>query len=245
MRRFALSPLASAVSAALPAALLPAPAAAQVEIAATGPVVELNVTERVEAEPSLVRIGAGVTSRAPSAVEAMGLNAQAMAQVIARLRQLGIAERSIQTAAIDLNAAYDHDQQTGRQVFAGYEAANRVSVELDEVGRTGEVLDALVAAGATDLTGPSFALDEERTIAARAQARSAAMATAREQALAYARLAGFSDIRLLRIAEGMDGQVPQPMMRDIVVTGSRVTTPVQPGLVEEAVTVTVSYELTR
>ena len=226
-------------------AVLATPAAAEVQVQAAGPVVELTVTERVEAEPDLVRIGAGVTTQAQSAVEAMRLNAEASTRVIARLGQLGIEERDIQTSGINLGAQHDYDQNTQRQIFRGYQASNRVSVELDEVQRTGEVLDALVEAGATDLSGPDFALDDELATRAQAQARETAMASAREQALAYARMAGFSDIRLLRIGEGMDLQPPQPIMRDaIAVTGSKVSTPVQPGRVEQAVTVTVSYELT-
>ncbi len=241
MHRFALSLSVAAIAVAAAA-----PATAQVQVATTGPVVELSVTERVEAEPDLVRIGAGVTTEAPTAVEAMRLNTAAMTGVIARIRKLGIPERNIQTTGINLGARYNHDQRTQRPVFAGYSASNRVSVELDEVERTGEILDALVTAGATDINGPQFALADAAASQAQAQAREAAMTTAREQALAYARMAGFSDIRLLRIAEGVDGET-QPLMRDaIMVTGSRIArTPVQPGMVEQAVTVQVTYELTR
>jgi len=239
MHRLAVPFLAAA------AALATTPAfAAEVQISTAGPVVELTVTESVEAEPDLVRVGAGVTSDAPTAVEAMRLNAQAMSAVVDRIRQLGVAERDIQTAGISLGARYDYDQPTQRQVFRGYQASNRVSIRLRDVQRTGEVLDALVAAGATDLSGPEFAVEDNS--AAKAQARTAAMETLREQALAYARAAGFGDIRLLRIQEGQAVQPPRPMMRMAAQEAAfDQSTPVQPGLVEEAVTVTVTYELVR
>jgi len=239
MHRFALPFLAAT------AALAAAPAvAADVQIASTGPVVELTVTESVEAEPDLVRVGAGVTSEAPTAVEAMRLNAQAMSAVVERIRQLGVPERDIQTAGISLGARYDYDQPTQRQVFRGYQAFNRVSIRLSDVQRTGEVLDALVAAGATDLSGPEFAVEDSS--AAKAQARKAAMETLREQALAYAQVAGYGDIRLLRIEEGQAVQSPRPMMRMAAPEAAfDQSTPVQPGLVEQAVTVTVTYELVR
>jgi len=238
MRRFALPILTAA------AALAAAPAsAAEVQIASAGPIVELTVTESVEAEPDLVRVGAGVTTEAPTAVEAMRLNAQQMSAVVERIRQLGVAERDIQTAGISLGARYDFDQATQRQVFRGYQASNRVSIRLREIERTGQVLDALVATGATDLNGPDFAVEDNS--AAKAQARTAAMETLREQALSYARMAGYGDIRLLRIEEGQAVQAPRPMMRMAAEAAFDASTPVQPGLVEEGVTVTVTYELVR
>src|SRR5690606_28566066 len=114
-----------------------------------------------------------------------------------RIKALGIAERDIQTSGISLGAQYDYDQENRRQVFRGYQVSNRVSVKLREVPRTGEVLDALVAAGATDLSGPDFSIEDDT--GARAQARKAAMESAQAQALEYARATGYSGVRLLEI----------------------------------------------
>ena len=219
--------------------------AAEVQIAASGPVVELTVTENVEAEPDEVTIGAGVTTEAPTAVEALRSNSTQMEQVIARLRQLGVAARNIQTAGISLGARYDYDQQAQRQVFRGYSASNRVSVKLDEIDRAGEVLDALVAAGATDLSGPDFAISDDT--AARAQARQAAMQTALAQARDYARMAGYADVRLLKLEEGIASGMPRPMLRtmDAQAVSAKAAPPVQPGLVQAGVTIVTTFELTR
>lgn len=235
--------MASAMAAA---AIINAPVqAAEVQIAASGPVVELTVTENVEAEPDEVTIGAGVTSEAPTAVEAMRGNSTQMEQVIARLRQLRVPDRNIQTAGISLGARYDYDQAAQRQVFRGYSASNRVSVKLDGVDRVGEVLDALVAAGATDLSGPDFTIADDT--AARAQARQAAMQTAMAQAKEYARMAGYSDVRLLKLEEGIAPRMPQPMMRamDVQAVSAQAAPPVQPGLVQAGVTIVTTFELTR
>jgi len=236
MNRYAL-PLVAA-------SFLASPAAAEVQVANNGPVVELTVNESVEAEPDLVTVSAGVTTQARTAVEAMRTNATAMTAVIARIQALGIPEREIQTAGISLGAMYDYNQQTQRQVFRGYQASNRVSVKLRAIDRTGEVLDALVAAGATDLGGPDWSIDDDT--AARAQARRQAMETARAQALEYARAAGYADIRLLEVAETL---APQPMMMmQRAVRGEAAdaaSTPVRPGMVQAGVTVRVTYEMTR
>jgi uncharacterized protein YggE len=237
MIRFAL-PLLAATALAAPAA------AAEIQIAATGPVVELTVHESVEAEPDLVTISAGVTTQARTAVEAMRTNATAMNAVIDRIKALGIAERDIQTTGISLGAMYDYNQQTQRQVFRGYQASNRVSVKLRDIQRTGEVLDALVAAGATDLGGPDWSIDDDT--AARAQARRKAMETARAQALEYARGAGYADIRLLEVSETIASQPPMPFLRQIRAEAADAGgTRAQPGMVQAGVTVRVTYEMTR
>jgi len=236
MHRYALPLLA--------ASFLAAPAAAEVQVTNNGPVVELTVNESVEAEPDLVNVSAGVTTQARTAVEAMRTNATAMTGVIERIKALGVPERDIQTAGISLGAMYDYNQTTQRQVFRGYQASNRVSVKLRDIPRTGEVLDALVAAGATDLGGPDWSIDDDT--AARAQARRQAMATARAQALEYARAAGYADIRLLEVSETI---APQPVMmlqRALrAEAAADASTPVQPGMVQAGVTVRVTYEMTR
>lgn len=226
------------------AAVLATPvAAAEVQIQSQGPVVELTVRGTVDAEPDIARVGAGVTTQATTAVEAMRLNATAMSAVVARIRQLGIAERDIQTTAVNLGAQYDYDQRTQRQVFRGYQASNRVSVTLRRIERTGPVLDALVAAGATDLSGPDWSLDDDTE--ARRQARNRALDSARTLIADYARATGHTGSRLLSIEESVSAPGPVPMFRAVRLEAAQADTPVVPGQVEAGVTLTVRYELTK
>jgi uncharacterized protein YggE len=231
----------------IPAVLLGAfavPAtAAQVQIQATGPVVELSVSETVKAKPDLATIGAGVSTDAPTAVAAMRQNAVEMDAVIKRIKSLGVDADDIQTTGINLNARYDYDRTSQKQVFRGYSASNRVSVILRDVAKTGEVLDALVAAGATDLSGPQFSIDDDT--AAKAQARKAAMDRAQGQAMEYATWAGYTGVRLLEVSESISGNQSMPMMQRAMVATEEAATPVQPGLVGTGVNVTVKYEMTR
>lgn len=220
-------------------------AAAEIQIAVAGPVVELSVNETVKAKPDIARVGAGVTTLAPTAVEAMQRNAREMDAVIAKIKALGIAGDDIQTTGINLYAQYDYDQTQRRQVFRGYQASNQVSVILRKVPDTGKVLDALVAAGATDINGPTFSIDDDT--AAKAQARKAAVTRARDQAVEYAKMAGYSGVRLLEVNEAIT--FDQPMPREAIMVTAKAqsasSTPVEPGLVGTSVTVTVKYEMTR
>ena len=160
--------------AALVISAFAAPAAAhasQVEIVHHGPVIELSVFESIAAEPDIVTIGAGVSTEARTAVEAMRLNSVEMQKVIDKILGLGVEEKDIQTTGINLNARYDYDRENQRNVFRGYEVSNRVSVTLRDIDETGAVLDALVLAGATDLNGPTFSIEDDKAAHARGYPR--------------------------------------------------------------------------
>jgi uncharacterized protein len=225
----------------LPGAAL---SAANVEIAAGGPVVELNVYESVDVAPDLATIGAGVTTEAPTATEALRQNSAEMQKVIARIKALGVAEKDIQTTGINLNARYDYDQATQRQVFRGYQASNRVSVILRKIDDTGRVLDALVEAGANDLSGPNFTIDDDT--AAKDAARKRAVARAEAQAKAYAAMLGYDSFKVLAISENIEGRGPMPQMAEMRLSVAKAdAAPVQPGMVQAGVSIAITYELVK
>lgn len=238
MIRYAIPLLAATAAVALPAQ------AAEVQIQAQGPVVELTVNEVVYSAPDVAQIGAGVMTRAPTAQEAVRQNAQAMDRVIARLRELGIAERDIQTSNFNLNPQYTYDRDGGAPTFIGYDVNNQVQVKLRDLDRVGEVLDALVAAGANNIYGPSFMLEADET--AKSEARTAAFTRGQEMAQEYARMAGYSGVRLLEISETFQSYGgPQPVMMRAVAEDASAGTQIAPGEVGTGATVTVKYEMTR
>ncbi len=235
--------LAAASALALPAASL---AAAEVALKAEGPVVELSVFESVSVAPDIATIGAGVTSEAPTATEALRLNSAEMQKVVARIKALGVAEQDIQTTGINLSARYDYDQEARRQVFRGYQASNRVSVILRKIDRAGAVLDALVAAGATDLDGPSFSIENDA--AAKDAARKRAIERAQARVKAYAEMLGYDGARVLWISESIEGRGPMPEMAMMKANDGMVAAappPVQPGMVSTGISIAFKFELVK
>lgn len=217
--------------------------AAEVQIQAQAPVVELTVSETVNSAPDIAQVGAGVTTRARSAKEAVRLNAAAMQKVVDRLKALGIAARDVQTSNFNLNAQFNYPNG-GAPVFTGYEASNQVSVKLRDVGKVGDVLDALVAAGANNINGPLFMLDDDTGArqAARTQAFQHGQATAQD----YARMAGYTGVRLLEVSESVQGRGPLPPQPVAFrAEAAQAKTPIEPGEVGTTVNLTVKYEMTR
>lgn len=232
---------ALALAAALPAAAH----AAEVQIASQGPVVELTVQEIVRTAPDVAQVGAGVMTRAATAQEAVRMNAQQMDRLITKLRSLGIERKDIQTSNFNLNPQYQYNNDGRQPTFIGYDVSNQLNVKLRDLKRAGEVLDALVAAGANNIFGPNFMLEDD--VAAKQSAREAAFRRGREMAQDYARMAGFGTMRLLEVSESV--QTYSPMMRGeaqaIAVAAKDVGTQIEPGEVGTGVTITVKYEMTR
>lgn len=242
MKRLAIALLA--------ATAIAAPAqAAEVQITTQNPVIELSVFEQIEVEPDMATISTGVQTDADTAVEALRRNSAEMERLVALIRALGIPARDIQTASINLNPRYDYNNRGDQPPrFLGYQASNQVTVKLRDLDRVGEVLDAMVEAGATNINGPQFSIEDDE--AAKAQARSNALERGRAQAEEYARLAGYSGVRLLQVAEAIRGSSGS-MAKDeaILVSGSRMAAapppPVAPGVVATGVGIALTYEMTR
>jgi uncharacterized protein YggE len=232
-----------ALGAALPTAAL---AQTNVTIAETAPIVTLNVTETVEAAPDIAIVGTGVQTRAPTAAQAMRDNAVQMDRLIATLVKVGIAKKDIQTSGINLSAQYDYSNRDGQPAgprFLGYEASNQLTVKLRDVKKMGSLLDTMVEAGATNVNGPTFSIDDPRPMLM--QARTAALTSAKAQADFYAQAAGYRTARLVSLSESNSGgQPPMPMMvRAQFKADSAPATPVEPGQVGSSVTLTVQYAL--
>lgn len=233
---------------ALASASLPVAALAQtsVTIAETAPVVTLTVTQSVEGAPDIANVGTGVQTRAQTAQAAMQDNATKTTALIAALTKAGIAKADIQTSGINLNAQYDYSNRDGQPDgprFIGYEASNQLSVKLRDIKKVGNLLDTMVAAGATNINGPSFSIENPAPMLV--QARGQAMKDAKAQADFYAQAAGYRSARLVSISEGNSGgNPPMPMMAVARFKADAApVTPVEPGQVSASVTLTVQYAL--
>lgn len=217
--------------------------AADVQIVAQNPVIELSVSEQVDSAPDTATFSTGVETKAPTATQALRENSVQARAVINRLKSLGIAEKDIQTTGINLRADYDYDQESRENRFVGYVVSNQVSAKVRDLPKLGQILDAIVSSGATNLNGPSFSISDDSKL--KDVARERALASAKARAMSYARSEGYTGVRVLSINEGMSNQSEAPMMRMESVAASNSPPPVAPGQVGTVVSLNITYEMTR
>lgn len=229
----------------LAAASGPAFAAVDVTPSASNPVIELSVTETVLGAPDTATFSTGVTSKAPTAQEALRSNSAEMEKVIAQIVALGIKREDIQTSGINLNADYEYFNDGRQPRFIGYQVTNQVTVKVRQMARLGAILDAVVSKGANNISGPSFSLDDDS--AAQTEARDKAMKRAQSQAMDYAKRTGFTGVQLLAISEATYNASPMGM-RDMKRSSMEMVAaapPIEGGQVGTSITVNVTYQMTR
>lgn len=215
--------------------------------------------------PDLAVFSAGVVTHGVTAAEALGANSRQMDRVVAALKRSGIVDRDIQTSSISLSPRFNDPegeaQRRARELrepyvpptearrIIGYEARNSVQVRVRRLDQMGKIIDTLVAAGANQVNGPSFTLDDQK--AALDEARTEAVAAGRERAELYARAAGMRVVRLLSMSES-GGHYP---VQQIFVTASRAggagapppppPAPVSPGELSLGVNLAMQFEIAR
>jgi hypothetical protein len=205
------------------------------------PVITVSGEATAAVVSDYAQASAGVTTEGKSVRDASEANAQAMTAVVNALKQAGVAENSIQTAQLSIQPVYAQNRP-GRPEeprISGYRVSNQVRIKLQEIGRIGEVVDRAIAAGATDLHGISFGVNEPSK--ALDPTRAAAIEDARRKAEAYAKAAGAQLGRAVEITEG-GASPPRPIVMERS-AAMAAATPVQPGETTLRVVVSVTYEL--
>lgn len=221
----------------------PPPPAAQFLV----PTLTLTAEGRSTRVPDLATFTAGVSTTGTTAAEALSANAAAMTRVIAALKGAAIEPRDIQTSSISLNPVFEqrpfNQADSSPPRIVGYQAGNSVSIRARQPGSFGKVIDTLVAAGATNINGPNFALDKPE--AAQDEARRDAVAKARARADLYAAAAGLKVARILSITEGgqNDGPIARPFAPLMMARMDKAPTPVELGMQDVTAQVTIRFEL--
>ncbi len=227
----------------LGAAALPAPAAAQqstINQTIAGTRLDINVTGEVTRVPDLAIVSAGVVARSATATGALQDAADRMQRVIAALKRAGIEDRDIQTSNVSLNPEYRYPDKQAPEL-TGYTASNTVTVRFRELRNSGRILDALVAQGANQISGPNLAVDKPD--AALDEARAKAVATGRARADLYARALGLRVVRIVSINESGGYYAPPPAPPMAVMERASAYTKIEPGEQKLQVSLAMTFEL--
>ena len=192
--------------------------------------------------PDIAVISVGVTAQAKTVTKVQqDLNTKINA-MSAAIKKLGIDEKDIKTTYYNISPTYDYSSSSQR--ITGYQANSNLTIKARKIDTVNDVIDAATAAGANEVTGVHFDVDDKTK--AENQAREAAVADAKSKAEAAATAAGFKLGRVTNYSEG-GGSGPRPMMYDaekaLPVAAGGVPTQVERGTSELSVSVTLSYEI--
>jgi uncharacterized protein YggE len=168
-----------------------------------------------------------------------------MAAVLAAIKALGIADKDVQT----MNYSISVEQSGGvpkpdgslTETKPRYRVSNMVTVTIRDLAKVGSVLDGVVEAGANNIWGVSFSVDDSK--AAEAEARGKAVADAQSRALELANLAGVKLGSIVSISEVVGGNVVPMAAVERAYGGGG--TSISPGEIEVSYQVQVAFYLER
>jgi len=206
-------------------------------------VIVTNGEAVVKRAPDRAWVTIAAESRARTAAEAQKLNTDAMTAVLDRIKGSGIPADAVQTTAYNLQPEFDY--ANGKQTLRGYVARNQVQVRIDTLAKTGDVIAAAVATGATNVSGVRFDLKDRDSV--EREALRVAVQDARRRADAAASGAGVAIERIIRVEEQRDMvDMPRPMPMNMAMMESRAAgaaVPVEAGEIEVRARVTLTVAI--
>jgi len=193
------------------------------------------------AAPDMARMSFGVTIQNADAEAALNGASEVASAITEALKKAGVKAEDIQTANVSL-----YPQQEWRDgqapVILGYQASVTVSTKVRDLTSLGDVITAASGAGATDIGGPTFTLEDD--VEARDAAIAGAVEDARMRAEAMAKAAGKTVGEVIAISE-TNINVPTIYYGESlsVADTAAESVPIEPGQLDITADVTVVFEL--
>jgi len=141
----------------------------------------------VKVRPDIALITVGVTAQAATAADAQSQAAERVAKILARAKQLGVADADVKNGGYSIQPQYAYGPNQAPKI-TGYQATQQVVLTYRKVDEAGKALDALVQNDGATNASLQFALEDPK--GAQADARKKAVADAKAKAQAMADAAG-------------------------------------------------------
>ena len=154
-------------------------------------------TVKVSIKPDIAEVGFTVRAQEKDVSEAQQNNAKLMEAVLEVIKARGIAEEDIETGYLNINEVRDYSKNTSKVV--GYEVYHTVNVKVRDMDVLGSLISEAVAAGASDVSGPEYSIEDD------SEAYLQALGMAVESAGAKARaIAAGAGVRLTNLPISID-----------------------------------------
>ena len=233
--------LVLAVLAGLVGVLYTRPVTAQTSTGVTG-MRQITVVgqSEVKGQPDIATVQIGVETDAATSQEALAQNTTQTQAVQAKLKELGLDPKDIQTSNFSISPTYDYSANKPR--LTGYHVSNGVTVTIRDLGKAGTLLDQVVQVGANSIYGISFSVSNQDQLLKAAREAAIKDARARADQLAQATGASVGDALVITENIGSASPIPTPVAAraDMALSAP---VPLQPGSQSLGVSVQVTFAL--
>jgi uncharacterized protein YggE len=197
---------------------------------------------RVNLTPDIARIDVGAEVRADTVSAAKAEVDRQMAAISAALQEMGITEKDIQTSHYSIY--YEREpygpvvrEEASQESQGWYRVSSMLNVTVRDIDRAGDVLDAVVEAGANQVYGVTFTVSDDQKW--ESEARQKAMADARARAEELASLANVELGEVLSVSEVVGGMPVSMAFAERAMGGGGIA----PGELELSTQIQVSFAI--
>lgn len=202
--------------------------------------ITVSETATIDAKPDLAVVGFGVTTQDKDPNAAARANANVTTAVIKAITDFGIPKKDVVTIRYQVNPMMDYSKP-GNPVITGYQVANVVNVKARDLSKVGGLIDVGVKAGANNVQGVTFTVEDPSPIRSKALVEAIGKARAKAQLIADK-----LDVKLGRVAYASESVsfIPRPMDGPMYARAAEMApTPIIPGDVEVSATINVTYAI--
>ena len=182
-------------------------------------------TATIKTAPDIATVEIGVQTFNRELDAAVDENSRKAEAVIAALRQQGVAEEDIQTSRFNIYPQRDYKENALGEIV-GFQVNNMVSATLRDLNAIGAALQATIDAGANNINGINFTLDDPTAL--RDEARVEAIKDARRRADIMAEAAGIQVGKVISITE-MSYPGPIFARAEFDDAAAKADVPIEPG----------------
>ena len=180
-----------------------------------GPHLAVTGSGQVEVTPDMADIDIAVSLTRTTAKEAKDASDKAIATLLQRLNEMGIARKDIKSANISLRAEYSYPKNQAPKLL-GYHVNRDVSVTVRDLNKLNTLLDGALTDGLNRINGITLRSSQEPKL--RAQARSKAIENAINKGNTLAK--GFNQTIMGVWEISYDSPSPRPYMRSMMAEGA-------------------------
>lgn len=201
-------------------------------------------SSEVKVTPDRAQVTVSVQTENADVKMAQSENAAKMDAVVKAIKAAGIADADVRTSGYSIYPVYDDTSSIFSKKVKTYRVTNSVQVTIRDVTKTGEVIDAAVAAGANQVDSIMFMVSEELEQSLRSEVLGKAVRKARADADIVAAAAGVTITGVKEINVGsyyppVYYENARPAAMDAKATS--VSTPVEPGQVTISAQISATY----
>jgi uncharacterized protein YggE len=211
-------------------------------------VISVSGFGEVLAVADIASLNINITKEGLTANEAQESLNELITKTLTYLSEQKIEDKDIKSEYGGLNPKYSYERcytyncPTTSKIV-GYTATQMISIKIREVDNANIVRTGLAEIGITDITGPTFMIDEEDSF--KSEARSIAIKEAQDKAKVLAKELGVNLGKVVSYSEGSDGYYPMNEYRktmDMALGGSSAPT-LPKGENKITSNVTITYEI--